>query len=182
MSHLVERGFLEEVANASGERTCLWRRSATDGVALDEGADEPLPIRRATSNVPGFDGHAVTDRDPETWWITPEPQQGGEEVVVELEGVGAVSAVSLATGPALECFPRWLTVSTSIDGTIWEDAWSGGMAGAAVEAVLKDPRIARSRIAFPSRPARLIRLRHLRVDDDDAWVIAELAVYGRARP
>jgi hypothetical protein len=56
--------------------------------------------------------------------------------------------------------------------------WTGGMAGAAVEGVLRDPRTAESRIEFPARPARFIRLRQLGAHPDFGWFIAELKVYG----
>jgi len=45
-----------------------------------------------------------------------------------------------------------------------------------VEGVLRDPRTAESRLAFPARPARFIRLRQLGAHPDYGWFIAELNV------
>jgi hypothetical protein len=140
--------------------------------------DRSLPIRDATFNLGAFDLKAVTDGDPDTVWATPKPQHGGEEIVIELEASGSVSGVSLSTGPPLEGYPRSLAVATSIDGRNWQEAWTGGMAGPAVEGILRDPRAAESRIGFPARPARFIRLRQLGAHPDYGWFIAELKVYG----
>jgi hypothetical protein len=140
--------------------------------------DRSLPIRDATFNLGAFDLKAVTDGDPDTVWATPKPQRGDEEIVMELEASGSVSGVSLSTGPPLEGYPRSLAVATSIDGQNWDEVWTGGMAGAAVEGVLRDPRTAESRIGFPPRPARFIRLRQLGAHPDYGWFIAELKVYG----
>jgi len=143
----------------------------------------PLAIRSAlfrtgnSGNSGPFDLAAVTDGDPETAWVTPKPQRGGEEVVIELTATGSVSGVSLSTGPPLEGYPRSLAVATSIDGQNWEAAWSGGMAGPALEGILRDPRNVESRVAFGPRTARFMRLRQLGAHPDYPWVIAELKVY-----
>ena len=47
-----------------------------------------------------------------------------------------------------------------------------------MEGVLRDPRTAETRIAFPAKPARFIRLRQLGAHPDYGWFIAELKVYG----
>ncbi len=120
----------------------------------------------------------MTDGDRETVWATPKPQRGGEEVVIELEAVRSVSGVSLSTGPPLEGYPRALAVATSIDGQQWEDVWTGGTAGPALEGVLRDPRSAEIRIGFPARSARFVRLRQLGAHPDFGWFIAELKAYG----
>jgi hypothetical protein len=122
----------------------------------------------------------VTDGNLETAWSTPKAQQGGEELVLELDGQHSVTGVSLSTGPPLEAFPRWLAVAVSIDGERWDEVWNGGMAGPFVEAVLRDPRTAEGRLAFAAKAARFVRLRQLRADPYAGWMIAELKVYGSA--
>jgi hypothetical protein len=174
---------LEETA---GRTLYLLPRTPVPGVAggpggdggADRAADRSLPIRDATFNLGAFDLKAVTDGDPETVWATPKPQRGGEEVVIELQAAGSVSGVSLSTGPPLEGYPRSLAVATSIDGQRWEEAWTGGMAGPAVEGVLRDPRAVESRLDFSPKPARFIRLRQFGAHPDSGWFIAELKVYG----
>jgi len=148
------------------------------GDTNDRAFDQSLAIRNATFNLGAFDLKAVTDGNRETIWATPKPQRGGEEVVIELEAVSSVSGVSLSTGPPLEGYPRALAVAVSIDGQHWEDVWTGGMAGPAVEAVLRDPRSVESRIGFAARSARFIRLRQLGAHPDFGWFIAELKAYG----
>jgi hypothetical protein len=142
--------------------------------------DRSLPLRGATFNLGAFNLKAVTDGDAETVWATPKPQRGDEEVVIELQATGRVSGVSLSTGPTLEGYPRSLAIATSIDGASWEAAWSGSMAGPTLEAVLRDRRATESRIPFPPKAARFIRLRQLGAHPDYGWVIAELKVYGSA--
>jgi hypothetical protein len=154
-----------------------------DTAAHDRQADRPfeqsLVIRHATFNLGTFDLRAVTDGNRETVWATPKPQRGGEEIVLELAGLCSVSSISLSSGSSLEGFPRRLSVAISVDGTIWEEMWSGAMGGPTIEGVLQDAREAASRIAFPDRQARFVRLRQLGVHPDLGWVIAELKIYGR---
>jgi hypothetical protein len=145
---------------------------------VDHRFDTALPIRNATFNGGAFDFKVVTDGNTETVWATPKPQRGGEEVVIELDAVRSVSGVSLSTGPPLEGYPRALAVATSTDGRNWDEVWAGGMAGPAVEGVLRSPRTVESRIGFAARPARFIRLRQLGAHPDYGWFIAELNVYG----
>jgi hypothetical protein len=140
--------------------------------------ERTLPIRGATFNFGVFDLKAVTDGNPETIWVTPKPQRGGEELLIELEDVRTVSGVALSTGSAREGYPRSLSIATSRDGQMWDDGWTGGIAGLAVEGILRNPRTAESRIAFPSRAARFIRLRQLGAHPDYGWFIAELKIYG----
>lgn len=154
----------------------LLPASRSDALALDG----LLTIRRGTSNAAQFDLKAVTDDNFKTAWGTPTPQHGGEEVVLEFDDVRNVSGLSLSTGSASKGYPRWLTVATSVDGETWEDVWGGGVAGAALEGALKDPRTMPSRITFPAKPGRFVRLRQLRASYD-GWVIAELAIYGTMR-
>ena len=150
--------------------------------ADDRPLDSALPIRSATSNVPGFDLKVVTDGNVKTTWGTPMAQRGDEEIVLELDDVRVVSGLSLSTGPAVQNFPRALTVSTSLDGRDWHDVWTGGTAGAVLGGVLKDPRTVESRIRFAATSARFVRLRELRAHHECPWTIAELTVNGSASP
>jgi hypothetical protein len=151
---------------------------ATHDQDSGEGRGASLPIRSGVFNLGAFDFTAVTDGNPETVWATPKPQRGDEVVEIELDAVRSVSAVSLSTGPPLEGYPRALAITTSIDGQHWEEAWSGRMAGHVVEGVLREPRLAEARIAFPSRSTRLVRLRQVGGHPKFGWFIAELKVIG----
>jgi F5/8 type C domain-containing protein len=136
-----------------------------------------ITVRSATSSVSPFDLTAVTDDDRETVWASP-PQRGGEEVVLDLGGSSTVTGLSLSSGPALEGYPRLLTVAVSVDGLTWDETWSGSMAGPTIEGVLEDAARAAGRISFPARQARFVRLRQLASQPDFGWFIAELKVYG----
>jgi hypothetical protein len=154
-----------------------WQPGPAD-LPTDRAFERALSIRNASFNLGRFDLAAVTDGDRETVWVTPKPQQGREEIVLELSEIAAVSGVSLSTGPPVEGYPRWLAVDTSLDGQDWEERWSGAMGGPTMEAVLRDARAADSRIALAPKPARFVRLRQLRVHPDFGWFIAELKVFG----
>jgi hypothetical protein len=120
----------------------------------------------------------ITDDDPETAWTAPRSPHRDETVVLELDDVHSVTALSVSTGPRLDDFPRGLAVATSIDGASWQEVWSGGIAGPIVEAILKDPHAAAGRITFAESPARFVRLRQLRPRPHGSWVIAEVKIYG----
>ena len=167
--------------NFDGRKLYLLPKTAVEN-QTEHAFDHSFAIRHASFNLGAFDLQVVTDDNPATVWATPKPQQGGEELVMELEEIRDVSGVSLSTGPPLEGYPRALAIATSIDGENWEPAWTGGMAGPAIEGVLRDPRTAESRVAFPTRPTRFIRLRQLGAHPDSGWFIAELRVYGLLRP
>jgi hypothetical protein len=137
-----------------------------------------LTIRRATSNVPRFDVKTVTDHDVKTAWSTPGPQRGDEEIVFELERISLVSGISLATGPAVQNYPRAIGISTSLDGRDWHELWSGGMAGAALDAVLKNPAVVESHVRLTPTAARFVRLRELRPHHENPWTLAELTIHG----
>ena len=100
--------------------------------------------------------------------------------MLELDDVRSVSGVSLDTGPPLEGFPRGLSISTSIDGAAWEEAWSGATGGPIVEGVLENPKTTESRFGFAARRARFVRLRQIGEHPDIGWFIAELKAYGPA--
>jgi hypothetical protein len=136
------------------------------------------PIRGATANLEPFDPGTITDGNVDTAWVARKPSARGETIVFELDDVHSVSGLSLSTGPRLEDFPYGLAVATSVDGSAWQDVWSGGMAGPIVEGILEDPRDASGRIEFAATPARFIQLRHLRARPHHGWVIAEARVYG----
>jgi len=66
----------------NAEDTASHRLFLLPAVPADENPDlrfnRTLPIRGATFNFGIFDLKAATDGNPETGWVTPKPQRGGE--------------------------------------------------------------------------------------------------------
>jgi hypothetical protein len=144
--------------------------------------DPALPVLALTSNMRGFDLAATGDGNLDTRWVSPKPQTGGEEIVVELREPSAVSGVSLSTGEAVDGYPLGMAVTTSLDGVSWGPAWEGDMGGGQVAAVLAAATAAENTVRFPPRPARFVKLRQLRAHPTIAWVIAEMKVRGTRLP
>ena len=69
-------------------------------------------IGRVTFSLGQFDLQALTGGNRGTVWATPKPQQGREEIILELAGSVWVARVSLHTGPPVEGYPRQLVVDT----------------------------------------------------------------------
>jgi hypothetical protein len=166
------------VGTSNGRRLFVLPAAPAAEPRSNGAPDQTLTIRRAAFNLGTFDLQIVTDGNPDTVWATPKPQRGGEEIVVELDDVKSVAGVSLSTGPPLEGYPRQLEIATSIDGQTWEAAWTGGMAGPAIEGILRNPRTAESRVAFATRSARFVRIRQLGMHPESGWFIAELKIFG----
>ena len=152
-------------------------QSEPTGPAAAGAFDHPLAIKSASFNLGPFDLNAVMDGDRDTVWATPKPQQGHEEIVLDLSSVNEVSGVSLSTGAPVEGYPRWIAVDTSVDGNAWKERWSGAMGGPTMEAVLRNARTAESRIPLSPEPARFVRLRQLGAHPEIGWFIAELRVF-----
>jgi hypothetical protein len=68
-------------------------------------------------------------------------------------------------------------VETSEDGERWNPAWSGVVFDRTIRAAMTDPRRMRIVVAFPPRPARLVRMRAASGGNDAPWTIAELEVW-----
>src|SRR6185436_12417291 len=81
------------------------------------------PIVRVSASCPSAE--SAIDGDSGTRWIC-GPQRGAEWFVADLgaaaEGVGAVR---YTMGEFYREFPRDLVIETSVDGEVWEPAWSG---------------------------------------------------------
>jgi hypothetical protein len=182
LADFVERAGATRVGIDNGRRIFVLPAAPEGDRTSDAAANQKLTIRRAAFNLGTFDLQTVTDGNLDTVWATPKPQHGGEEIVVELDDVRSVSGVSLSTGPPLEGYPRQLEIGTSIDGQTWEAGWTGGMAGPAIEGILRNPRTAESRVAFATRPARFVRLRQLGTHPESGWFIAELKISGLLPP
>jgi len=115
------------------------------------------------------------DGDWSTRWLS-YPQDGREEVTIDLDGPNPVAGIVLGLGRYTTDFPRRLLVETSLDGTTWREAWRGPAAGEAVRGALARPRQAPIELSWPAHTLRHLRLRQLGSDPIFSFAIAELTV------
>jgi hypothetical protein len=143
----------------AGGRQVLFRL-AVESRRSPPAFGSPWPARGISANRAAADVGRLTDGDRWTSWVAPAPQQGSEEVTIDLGSERAVRAVRLALGSrrALE-FPRRLVVETSMDGREWAPAWDGPTAAPALMAALADQRLVPLTIDIGGRVARWLRLR-----------------------
>ena len=139
---------------------------------------QPQPIVRVTASLYQELVGNLTDGDRITRWHTGGPQAPTTDLTVDLGSPRQVTGVEQQIAGFVADFPRMLTVETSVDGTSWATAWSGGTALIAFSAALDQPLDVPIRTMFDPRPARYVRLRQTGSDDVYYWSIAELRVFG----
>ena len=77
----------------------------------------------------------------DTAWGPESPQDGAEEVAIDLGTVRMVHGVVLAAGPFAFGFPRRLLIDLSEDGRAWRNGFEGETSVLTVRAALVDPRV-----------------------------------------
>jgi hypothetical protein len=200
LTRLASLGAVEVVIDHQQDSDRRWRRlvgrhegatavhEAADYTAYRVGALERvgvpklhgvlLPIHAARASVNEAALAGITDDDRITRWHTQGPQSPANELTVDLGQVRRASAVETEIGGYILDFPRELTVETSVDGTQWEQVWSGRTALTTFSAALEYPLDVPLRFPFESRQARYVRLRQTGRDDTFYWSISRLRVFG----
>ena len=112
-------------------------------------------------------------------WCSPKPQQGNEEVLLDLGVARRVGAVVLTMGRQVETFARVIVVETSAEGRGWTEAWRGSIAAPAYRGAVEDPANVRAVVPLGGGQARLIRLRQVGSDDKYPWCFVRITVTGR---
>jgi hypothetical protein len=164
---------IERVRSEGGDT--LWRVSGVRRRAPSLG--DPLPIRRVTTVPAGSGAEFLTDSDRRSYWSSDTPQQGSEEVLIDLGTAREVQAVRLGIGPPAWGFPRHLVVELSLDGQQWTSGWDGPTAASAFAAAVEDPITTPLTVDTGGRMARYVRLRQTGRDEKHAWSIADLVVF-----
>jgi len=130
------------------------------------------------TTVPAGSGaECLTDSDRRSFWSSDTPQQGSEEVLIDLGTAREVQAVRLGLGPLASDFPRHLVVELSLDGQQWMSGWDAPAAALAFAAAVEDPLAIPLTVDTGSRLARYVRLRQTGRDEKHAWSIADLVVF-----
>jgi hypothetical protein len=173
---IVEAQPSAELVALSGGRRQYRLPQRGDPVAGARASGMKLTPRAMNASCSSALAENVLDADLTTRWSC-GPQREGQELAVDFGGIVTVGAVVNALGKFTGDFPRRLLVETSRDGTAWERAWTGSMAGAAMSAAVEKPRVVPATAAFTPRQARFMRLRQLSRDEVFDWSIAELEVW-----
>ena len=97
----------------------------------------------------------------DTIWMTRGAQRGRERFAIPLAESTRVSGVVMTLGDKIFDYPRMLSIETSRDGEIWEQAWQGPTAALAFRAVIENPKLSRLTFRIPTREAKTIRLRQV---------------------
>lgn len=138
-----------------------------------------VPVSRIeVSSQPEF-VWAMTDGNLHSRWFSKGPQQGSEQVVVDLGSTKAVSAIELSLGEYEFDHPRELIVEVSPDGAEWTQAWRGFGDALVLAGAFREPTRLPMLIDLGDRTARYLRLRQIGRHRTVSWSIAELAVFGR---
>jgi hypothetical protein len=145
---------------------------AAPAPAACPGAD--LPIVAAPADERAIDPTSLTDSDPATRWITPQPQRSGTTLVLDLGQPQALCDLMISMGHEAELYPRTLEVATSLDGTSWTTALTKQMGGATLRATLADPLDVQTHLPLPGDRARFVRLRLGQADPVYHWALAEV--------
>lgn len=147
---------------------------------VEQGSFLAVPIARVRANRQEANVKRMIDGTVTTAWGPEAPQDGREEVVVEITAAQPVGGIVLSMGAYSFGFPRELAVDLSADGQSWQNVWQGDTSVATVRAAITYPDSVPLTIDFEPTGARFIRLRQLGQDERVPWWIAELSVHGQA--
>jgi len=148
---------------------------------LELGSFLALPIARIRANRQEANVARMIDRNVTTAWGPETPQDGREEVVVEISAAQPVGGIVLSMGAYSFGFPRELAVDLSLDGESWQNVWQGETSVATVRAAIAYPGLVPIAIDFERATAKFVRLRQTGRDERVPWWIAELSMHGQAR-
>jgi hypothetical protein len=141
-------------------------------------AGRPVTVVAVSSSRQPQNVARLMDGRLDTAWSPESPQDGTEEVAIDLGGAHEVHAVVLAAGPFAFGFPRRLQVDLSRDGREWWLGFDGETSVLTVRAALADPERVPVTITLEPASARFVRLRQIGRDTVVPWWIAELNVLG----
>jgi hypothetical protein len=138
-----------------------------------------VAVARIRANRRDGNTARMMDGRVESAWGPETPQDGLEEVTVDLDGPHVVGAVVLEMGAYSFGFPRELAIEASLDGASWQTLWQDDVSVITVRAALADPGRVPVTIVFQPMRAAFLRLRQLGRDPTVPWWIAELSIRAR---
>ena len=115
----------------------------------------------------------MIDGNLTTAWLPPTPQDGSEQVVLDLGRRSEVGGVVLATTKTE--FPRAVVIELSLDQATWTPVWHGDATAKALTTAIEDPRFFRMQFEFDRTYTRYVRVRQT-AQAPLPWVVFEAQV------
>ena len=138
---------------------------------------ESVRIVRLTADAAAALLPFALDGDRRTRWHSGE-QDDAHWLQADLGEGRLITGAVLEAGTFAMDFPRYLTVSISVDERSWDVVWSGPTHRAMLTATVRDPGRAPLTISIPPREGRYVRF-HQSGYDRTYWSVAELAIFAR---
>jgi hypothetical protein len=161
---------------SSGDRWTLF--SVSPPVAQAPCAGAELALSAAADAHGPIDVTLLSDRNPQTWFVTKESQRAGDTVTLDLGRAAHLCAVRMSLGTSWWTYPRVLIAATSLDALDWRVAFSGSTAGLMIRGAMQQPREVWIDVPVRSEAARYVRLRLEKSESSAPWFIPEMRVIG----
>jgi hypothetical protein len=169
---VAQRGGATPIATTSDYEVLLLPR--TNAVnARPQDSQASVPVQSIAANTAPELAARMIDSDMGTAWLPPTPQDGTEEVVLDLGQRSEIGGVMLATTRTE--FPRGLAIDLSLDRINWVTVRQGDATALAVATAIADPRFLRMRFEFARTYARYVRVRQT-AQAPVPWVVFEARV------
>jgi hypothetical protein len=134
-----------------------------------------VPIKSVKATVAAERVPLAIDGDWRTAWSTVRGQASRDALTIETE-MAPVVGVDLWLTPAVQHhYPRGVVIETSEDGVRWQPAWDGPGDRVLFETVIASGRPG-TRMTFPARQARFVRITETLTDEAVPWSVVELGV------
>jgi hypothetical protein len=134
------------------------------------------PAKAMTATIDNAHASWAVDGDWSTAWGTERGQEINDSVTIEAPDTMAIGGIELQSGSANpQDFPGALRIELSENGQRWTPAWEGSTDDARFATILLEG-INGTRITFPARQARFLRLTITVNESARPWSIAELAI------
>ncbi len=124
-----------------------------------------VAVEASEDQAPHAAAQAI-DGDLNTHWAA---EGDGQSIRYDLGSTATVSEVAIAWGQG-DRHATAFTLETSVDGTVWEEAWSGDSSGAT---------LALESYTFTPRPARYVRVVGYGTPNDRWNRVADTEIYGQ---
>jgi hypothetical protein len=182
LSLALRRGDTSVVTYLAGERPLA--------IVVDEAADPGGGFARMIAALPEVRPVGVSSVGP-VWLLPAQPRSerpsllplaatttnaGGRRLLFDVGAPRSVAGLGFPMRGRYRDVPERLSIEVSEDGREWRHAWLDWTGASALDAALRDPRLATVQIAFPP-----IRTRYVRVYPAPDWLASEGTVLGQER-
>lgn len=174
--YIASHPSVEVIREGNRSSWYLLRKPAT--LAVPRRLDGPLAIAAVTATVNPRDVPGMTDGDLVTRWAAGRHQRAGDGLTIDLGEPRNVKGVELLLGGYVADFPRHLLIEASLDGSSWQQVWSGPGSGPTLVGSLVDPKELPLIFEFGPRPARYLRITQTANEPTYYWTVTELKIFG----